>query len=154
MKDADNIRYVARNRKARHDYEILSSLEAGLELRGAEVKSLREGKINLSDSYATVENNQVILKNLHISPYKMATDTEHDPLRPRRLLLHKREIRKLFVQTEQKGFTLIPLSIYFKGSLAKVELAVATGRRKYDKRQAIAEAEANRRINLALKKDI
>lgn len=154
MKDADQIRYIARNRRARRDYEILSSLEAGLELRGAEVKSLREGKINLSDSYAVVESNEVYLKNLHISPYKMATDTGYDPLRPRRLLLHKREIRKLFTQTEQKGLTLIPLSIYFKGHLVKVELALASGRKTYDKRQAIAEAEANRKIRQALKKDI
>jgi SsrA-binding protein len=154
MKDADQIRYIARNRRARRDYDILSSLEAGLELRGAEVKSLREGKINLSDSYAVVEHNEVYLKNLHISPYKMDTDTSYDPLRPRRLLLHKREIRKMFVQTEQKGLTLIPLSLYFKGNLAKVELAVAAGRKKYDKRQAIAEAEANRKIRQALKKDL
>jgi len=153
MKDVDQIRYIARNRRARRDYQILSSLEAGLELHGAEVKSLREGKINLSDSYAVVESGQVYLKNLHISPYKMATDTSYDPLRPRRLLLHKREIRKLFVQTEQKGHTLIPLSIYFKGNLAKVELALATGRKKYDKRQVISEAEANRKISQALKKD-
>ena len=153
MKDADQIRYIARNRRARHDYDILSTLEAGLELRGAEVKSLREGKLTLSDSYAVVENDQVYLKNLHISPYKMATDTTYDPLRPRRLLLHKREIRKLFAQTEQKGLTLIPLSVYFRGNLVKVELALASGRKKYDKRQAIDEAEANRKINQALKKD-
>ena len=154
MEDADHIRYIARNRRARHDYEILSTIEAGLELHGAEVKSLREGKINLSDSYAAVENHEVYLKNLHISPYKMSTDASYDPLRPRRLLLHKREIRKLFIQTEQKGMTLIPLSIYFKRSLAKIELAVAVGRKKYDKRHIIDEAEANRKISQALKKDI
>ncbi len=153
MKEAEQIRYVTRNRKAWHNYTILNRLEAGIELKGAEVKSIREGKVNLSDAHAVVEGGQVLLKNLHISPYKMATDAEQDPLRTRRLLLHKREIRKLFVQTEQKGMTLIPLAIYFKGNLAKVELALAVGRKKYDKRQAIAEAEANRTIKRALRKD-
>jgi SsrA-binding protein len=152
MKDSNDIRYVAKNRKARHDYEILSSLEAGIELKGCEVKSIRDGKVNLSDAYAVVEKGQVILKNLHISPYKMAMENP-DPRRPRRLLLHKREIRKLTVQTEQKGLTLIPLSIYFKGKVAKVELAVAAGRRKYDKRQAIAKAEAERRIKRVLRRN-
>jgi len=151
VKDSTDIRYVAQNRKARHDYEILNKLEAGIELKGSEVKSIREGKVNLSDAYAVVENGEVILKNLHISPYKTAMESL-DPRRPRRLLLHKREIRKLAVQTEQRGMTLIPLAVYFKGKVAKVELAVAAGRRKYDKRQAIAEAEAERRIKRALRK--
>jgi SsrA-binding protein len=152
MKDPDDIRFIARNRKAKRDYEIKSRLEAGIELKGSEVKSLRDGKVNLSDSYAAVENGEVILKNLHISPYKMSQE-DHDPLRPRRLLLHKREIRKLFIQTEQKGLTLIPLSIYFKGKVAKIELAVAAGRRKYDKRQAIAKAEADRKIKRAVRRN-
>ncbi|MBN1213622.1 MAG: SsrA-binding protein SmpB [candidate division Zixibacteria bacterium] len=152
-KEAENIRYVVRNRKARHDYEIKNTFEAGIELRGSEVKSLREGKVNLSDAYAEVDQNQVILKNMHISPYKMAQE-KLDPYRPRRLLLHKREIYKLFVQTQQRGMTLIPLSIYFKGKVAKVELALAVGRKKYDKRQAIAEAEAERKIGRALRKDV
>ncbi len=152
MKDPDDVRYIARNRKAKRDYEIRSRLEAGIELKGSEVKSLREGKVNLSDSYAVIEGGEVILKNLHISPYKMSHEN-HDPLRPRRLLLHKREIRKLFIQTEQKGLTLIALSIYFKGKVAKIELAVAAGRRKYDKRQAIAKAEADRKIKRAVRRD-
>jgi SsrA-binding protein len=152
MKESDDIRYIARNRKAKRDYEIRSRLEAGIELKGSEVKSLREGKVNLSDSYAVVENGEVILKNLHISPYKMSQE-HHDPLRPRRLLLHRREIRKLLIQTEQKGLTLIPLSIYFKGKVAKIELAVAAGRRKYDKRQAIAKAEADRKIKRAIRRN-
>ena len=109
--------------------------------------------MNLSDAYAVVEGGQVFLRNLHISPYKMAQESI-DPLRPRRLLLHKREIRKLYVQSEQKGLTLIPLSIYFKGKVAKIELAVAAGRKKYDKRQAIAKAEADRRIRRATQKDL
>lgn len=152
MKDSADRKYVVRNRKARHDYEIRDTLEAGIELKGSEVKSVREGKINLSDAYATVENGEVILKNLHISPYKMAREN-HDPIRPRRLLLHKREIRKLAVLTEQRGLTLVPLGIYFKKNLAKVELAVAIGRKKYDKREAIAKAETERRIKRALRED-
>ena len=153
MKEDEQIRYVTRNRKAWHDYTILNKLEAGIELKGAVVKSIREGKVSLSDAHAVIEGGQVLLRNLHISPYKMATDVDQDPLRTRRLLLHKREIRKLFVQTEQKGMTLIPLAIYFKGNLVKIELAVAVGRRKHDKRQAIAEAEADRNIKKALRRD-
>lgn len=153
MKEDPDRKYVVRNRKARHDYEIKETYEAGLALVGSEVKSLRDGKVNIADAYALVENGEVVLKNLHISPFKMAREN-HDPLRPRRLLLHKKEIRKLFAATEQKGFTLIPLGIYFRKNLAKIELAVAVGRKKYDKRQAIAEAEAERRIKQALRKDI
>ncbi len=153
MKNSGDIRYIAQNRKARHDYEIRYRLEAGIELLGSEVKSIRDRKVNLSDSHAVVERGEVILKNLHISPYKMAQE-QHDPRRPRRLLLHKSEIRKLLAQTQEKGLTLIPLSIYFKGKVAKIELAVAAGRKKYDKRQAIAKAEANRKIKRALRRDI
>jgi SsrA-binding protein len=153
MKQADNIKVIARNRKARHDYQIRDTFEAGIELLGTEVKSIREGKINISDAYAIVENDQVYLKNLHISPYRQDTSGGHDPLRTRRLLLHKREIRKLWMQTEQRGMTLVPLSIYFKGKVAKIELALAVGRKKYDKRQAIAKSEADRRIKRAMRKD-
>ena len=148
----ENFRYIARNRKARHDYEIKNTYEAGIELRGCEVKSLRDGKVNLSDAYAEIVNYQVWLKNLHISPYKMAMEAI-DPYRTRRLLLHKREIFKLLVQTQQKGMTLIPLAIYFKGKRVKIELGLAVGRKKYDKRQAIAKAEADRRINRATRRD-
>lgn len=144
---------MARNRKARHDYEIKSTLEAGIELKGSEVKSIRNGKLNLADAYATIEGGDVILKNLHISPYDMASEN-HDPMRPRRLLLHKKEIRKLIAQTQQKGLTLIPLSIYFKRNIVKIELAIAAGRKKYDKREAIAKADADRMIKRALKKDM
>lgn len=149
-----NIKYVARNRKARHDYSILDSLEAGIELLGSEVKALRDGKVNISDAYAVIENNEVILRNLHISEYKMANRENHDPLRPRRLLLHKREIRKLRQKTEQSGNTLIPLSIYFLGKRVKIELGLAVGRKKYDKRQAIAKADADKKIKNALKKEL
>ncbi len=154
MNQMETIKYIARNRKARHDYHITDTIEAGIELQGSEVKSLREGKVNISDAYALVENNQVFLRNLHISPYKMAGVDNHDPLRVRRLLLHKREIRKLFSKTEQKGMTLIPLAIYFKKNLVKIELGVALGRKKYDKRQEMAKNEADKKIKNALKKDL
>ena len=153
MTDERPVRIIARNRKARHDFDIRSSIEAGIELKGSEVKSLRQGKVQLADAYAVVENGQVILKNLHITPYEMASDEQPDPTRPRRLLLHKREIRKLSVQTEQKGLSLVLLTVYFKGKVAKVELALGLGRRKYDKRQAIAKAESDRRIKRAMGRD-
>jgi len=145
-------RSIVTNRKAFHNYEILDRREAGIELKGSEVKSLRMGKVNLSDSYAAVENGEVILYNLHISPYEMATRDGHEPLRPRRLLLHKREIRRLFAATEEKGFTLIPLRIYFKGPVIKIELAIARGRKSYDKRDKTAEKEAARAIERAMRR--
>ena len=151
--DKEKFKVVVRNRKARHDYLVLATIEAGLALHGSEVKSIREGKVQLADAYAVVEDGQVLLKNLHISPYKQSGPSQPDPTRTRRLLLHKREIRRLQAGTEQKGQTLIPLTIYFKGKHAKVELALAVGRKKYDKRQAIAQAEADRRIKQAMKKD-
>jgi SsrA-binding protein len=150
----DKIRVVTRNRKARRDYQIMGTVEAGIELMGMEVKSIREGKVNLADSYAMIEDGQVFLKNLHITPYAMASGSPADPIRPRRLLLHKREIGKLSVKTEQRGMTLIPLTVYFKGKHVKIELALAVGRRKFDKRQAKAKEEADRRIKQALRKDI
>lgn len=148
MEAEARIKYVARNRKARHDFEIKQTLEAGIELRGSEVKSIRDGKVNLSDAYAIIEKGEVVLKNLHISAYKMTAEAL-DPVRPRRLLLHRREIRKLAVQTQQKGLTLIPIAIYLKGHLIKVELALAVGRKKYDKRQAIAKTEAEKQMRSA-----
>ena len=151
--EKSDIHVIARNRKARHDYEITSSIEAGIELRGAEVKSLREGKLNLADAYAIWHNGQVVLRNLHISPYKMSGPDPLDPMRERRLLLHKKEIAKLRAKIEQKGMSLVPLEIYFKGKLVKVELGLGVGRRKYDKRQAIAKADADRRILRAKRRD-
>lgn len=153
MAEKEDKKYVVRNRKARHDYTIEETFEAGIELKGSEVKSLRDGKANISDAYAAIDKDGVVLRNLHINPYKMSADPL-DPNRPRRLLLHMRQIRKLAAETEQKGKTLVPLSIYFKGSLVKVELAVAVGRKKYDKRESIAEKESERRIRRALRKDI
>ena len=152
MVESTEKKYIVRNKKARHDYEIKDTYEAGISLKGSEVKSLREGKINISDAYALVENGEVVLRNLHISPYKMAQDTL-DPIRPRRLLLKKREIRKIKSLTEQKGLTLIPLSLYFSRNLVKIELGVAIGRKKYDKRNAIAKADADRKMKQATKRD-
>ncbi len=148
----EELHYIARNRKARHDYEIVDTFEAGIELRGSEVKSLREGKINLSDAYATIDAGQVILKHLHITPYKMAME-QLDPTRDRRLLMHRREIRKLEAKIEQQGMTMVPLAVYFKGRRAKIELGLGIGRRKFDKRQAIAKEEAKRTISRAIRRE-
>jgi SsrA-binding protein len=148
----EGMKVVATNRKARHDYEILESFEAGLSLLGSEVKSLREGKATLKDAYATAARGGVILHNMHIAPYEKTGFTGHEPERPRRLLLHDREIRKLIVMTDEKGLTLIPLRLYFKGKYAKVELAVARGKRMYDKRAAIAERETKRDMEREFKR--
>jgi SsrA-binding protein len=152
-KSDDDIKIVARNRKAKRDYNIVDVFEAGIELKGCEVKSLRSGKVNPADAYAIVKEGQVYLKNLHISPYKMSTHEDLDPIRDRRLLLHKREIRRLTVKTEQRGMTLVLLAVYFRGKHAKVELGLGVGRKMYDKREAIAKAEADRRIQRAVRKD-
>ena len=147
----DETRVVATNRKARHDYHILETYEAGMALVGSEVKSLRAGKANLKDSYARLKNEELYLFHMHISPYEEAAQFGHDPTRPRKLLMHKREIRRLLGKTVEKGLTLVPLRLYFKGSHAKVELALVTGKRKYDKRAAIAEREAKRALERAFK---
>jgi SsrA-binding protein len=147
MADSErNIKVIATNRKAFHQYEIHTRYEAGLSLMGTEVKSLRLGKIQMSDAYAVVEGNEVFLVNLHISPYDMASRENHDPTRKRRLLLNKREIRKLWGATNEKGFTIVPLRIYFKGPYAKVEIATARGKKAFDKRQTIAKKEADREM--------
>jgi SsrA-binding protein len=138
---------VATNRKARHDYFINERYEAGIALQGTEVKSLREGKVTLADAYCSVRNGEVILTNCHIPPYRHGTHFNHEPERPRKLLLNKREIRKLEKAVDQKGNTIIPLRIYFKRGYAKVEIGVATGKRQYDKRKDIAERETKRRLD-------
>src|SRR2546422_4413656 len=143
---------VATARKAYHDFAIEEKLEAGLALQGTEVKSLREGRATLRDSYASVDKGVVRLHNCHISPYSHGNIMNHDPLRPRVLLLHKKEIRKLIGQTQQKGLTLVPLRIYFTpGGLAKVELALARGKRDYDRRETIKQREAGREMERAMK---
>lgn len=142
---------VCTNRKARHDYFIEEVQEAGMVLVGTEVKSLREGRANLKDSYATIKDDEVFLFNCHISPFSQANRFNHEPLRIRKLLLKKKEIKKLAVKIQQRGYTLIPLKIYFKGKHAKLELGLGRGKRKYDKRAALKEAEDKRDISRALK---
>jgi SsrA-binding protein len=143
---------VATNRKAFHDYHIEDKLEAGIMLRGTEVKSLRAGLVNLRDSYASVNHGEVFLHNCHINPYSHGNIMNHDPLRTRKLLLHQKEINQLIGKTEQKGLTLIPLRIYFtpRGH-AKVELALAKGKKQYDRRATIKEREAGREVERAMK---
>ena len=147
---ADEERTVLTNRRARHEFWIEERHEAGMALTGSEVKSLRAGQANLSDAFARVEGGEVWLHHLHISPYAQGNIHNHDPLRARKLLLHRREILRLQSRTAQKGYTLIPLRIYFRHGVAKVELGVARGRHLYDKRERIAEREAARRIARAL----
>ncbi|HZJ77046.1 MAG TPA: SsrA-binding protein SmpB [Oscillospiraceae bacterium] len=137
---------ISINRRARHDYFIEEIYEAGIALVGTEVKSIRQGKINIRDGYAQVENSEVFLYNVHISPYERGNIFNKDPLRVRKLLLNKNEIRKLIGYVQQKGYTLIPLSFYLKNGLVKVELGVGVGKKKYDKRQDIAKRDAERRI--------
>jgi len=142
----DNIKIIATNRKARHDYQILNTFEAGIVLQGTEVKSLRQGKANLKDSYAIIKNGELFLLNMHISPYSHGTAYNHDPLRTRKLLLHRHEIRRLIGQVQEKGLTLVPLKIYFKNGIAKVELALVRGKKLYDRRQDIARRDAEREL--------
>ncbi|MCL7489284.1 MAG: SsrA-binding protein SmpB [Desulfobulbaceae bacterium] len=140
-------RVVCRNKKAFHDYHIEGTLEAGMVLNGPEVKSLRAGRANIKDGYAKVENGQVYLYNVHISPYVYATHNPTDPLRTRKLLLHKREIRKLIGKLHEKGIALIPLSVYFlSNGKAKVELGLARGKKLYDKRAALKEKQSDREL--------
>ena len=145
------IKIVCENRKARHDYFIHETYEAGLELQGTEVKSLRAGRANLKDSYAVVKSGEVFVEHMHISPYEQGNIFNHDPLRPRRLLLHKAEIVKLFSRTREKGYTLVPLKIYFKRGRAKLELALASGKHNYDKRADLQAKAAKRDVERAIK---
>ena len=142
---------VASNRKARHDYDVLETFEAGIALEGSEVKSLREGKVQLRDAYARVQGGEVWLHAVHVPPYAFAHGPDsHDPERPRKLLLHRHQIDELAGRTQQESLTLVPLSLYFKDGRAKVELALARGRRRYDKRQAIARRDAEREAARAM----
>lgn len=140
-------RPVAQNRKARHDFDVLETFECGIALKGSEVKSIRDGKLQLRDAYARVDGREVWLHGVHVSPYAMATGFGSvDPDRPRKLLLHRRQIDELQTRTHQDGLALVPLSVYFKDGRAKVELAVARGRKTYDKRHAIAARDAAREV--------
>jgi SsrA-binding protein len=142
---------VATNRRARHKFEFIETFEAGMELRGSEVKALREGKAQLSDSYAIVDRGEVWLRNLHIPPYGPASAMNHEPERPRKLLLHRPQIERLIGKTQQKGLTLVPARIYFKGRHAKVELALARGKEGRDRRREIAERDVRREVEREFK---
>jgi SsrA-binding protein len=140
---------VATNRKARHDYEIVDTFECGIVLRGSEVKSLRDAQVQLKDAYADIRDGEVWLERAHIAPYSFAVAGGHDPERPRKLLLHRREIDRLLIKVNEVGLTLVPLQIYFKEGKAKVEIALAKGRRTYDKRQKIRERMEKREMDRA-----
>ena len=141
---------IVSNRKARHDYSILDTYECGLVLVGTEVKSLREGKASLADAFATVDDGEVWLRNVHIPEYTQGTWTNHTPRRTRKLLLHRREMEKLIGKTKESGLSLVPLSMYFKDGKVKVEIALAKGKKAYDKRQALAKRDAQRDISKAM----
>ncbi len=146
------MKVVAQNRKAYHDYSIEDSLESGIVLTGTEVKAIREGRINLKDSYVLIKEEEAFLLNCHISPYSHGNIMNHDPLRTRKLLLHKKEILKLIVKAREKGYTLIPLKVYFKGPHVKVEVGLAKGKRLYEKRERIKTREAEREIERTVRR--
>lgn len=147
----ENIKIIANNKKAYHDYFILEKYEAGIALTGTEVKSLRQGGCNLKDSWVSVKDGEAFVMGMHISPYEKGNIFNRDPLRVRKLLLHKQEIMKLFAKATQDGISIVPLSIYFKGSNAKVEIATAKGKKLYDKRDSAAQKSAKRDIERAVR---
>ena len=147
----DNIKIIANNKKAYHDYFIEEKYEAGIELAGTEVKSLRQGRVNLKDSWCNIVDGEMFVNAMHISPYDHGNTWSKDPMRVRRLLMHKREINKIFGLLQQKGYSLIPLSAYFKGSIVKLELGLCKGKKLYDKRDAAAQQSAKRDIERAMK---
>ena len=148
------VQVISVNRKAYHDYFIHETLEAGLVLTGSEIKSIRSGRVNLRDSYVTILNNEAWMVGSHVSSYQQASRQNHDPRRDRKLLLHRREIDRLRGKVQEKGFTIVPLRLYLKDNRAKVEIALAQGKKKYDKRQAIAQKEARREMARAMKRRI
>ncbi|MCG6908463.1 MAG: SsrA-binding protein SmpB [Desulfobacteraceae bacterium] len=147
----ENVKIVTENRKARHNYHLDEQFEAGMVLTGTEVKSLRMGRANLKDAYARVVNGEVFLYQMHISPYPFAHYDNHDPLRPRKLLLHAHEIKRLYGKVNEKGYALVPLRIYFKRGKVKVVIALARGKRSYDKREAIRKRDETRELDRARK---
>lgn len=149
--EKNSVKVIAKNKKATHDYFIIESYETGIELFGTEVKSVRQGKVSLNDSYASVQDGEVYLKHMNISPYERGNIFNKDPLRDRKLLLHKKEIRKLIGQIQQQGYALIPTSVYLKGSLVKVSLALAKGKKLYDKRDDMAKRDSKRSMDRAFK---
>ena len=151
LMDKDSgIKVVAQNKKAYHDYFVLEKLEAGLELFGTEVKSIRQGKINLKDSWCFVKDGEMFVNGMHISPYEQGNIFNRDPLRTKRLLLHKREIRRFYAQVKQEGLAIVPLSVYFKKGRAKVEIGLCKGKKLYDKREVAAKKDAQRNIARAM----
>lgn len=147
----ENFKTITENRKARHEYFIIESLETGIELVGTEVKSLRQGSVNLKDSWCSIDNGELFIKGMHISPYEKGNIFNRDPIRVRKLLIHKKEINRLFGKVKQDGLTLIPLSLYFKGSRVKVQLGLCKGKKLYDKREDAAKKDAKRQIERAVK---
>ena len=149
--DKNGFKNIAENRKARHDYFVIESYEAGIELVGTEVKAIRQGGVNLKDSWCTIEDGELWVKGMHISPYEHGNIFNRDPMRVRRLLLHKKEINKLFGTIKQEGLTLIPISLYFKGSRVKMQVGLCKGKKLHDKRDAMAAEAAKRDIDRAIK---
>lgn len=149
--DKNEFKTIAENRKARHDYFVIESYEAGIELVGTEVKAIRQGGVNLKDSWCTIEDGELWVKGMHISPYEHGNIFNRDPMRVRRLLLHKKEINKLFGTIKQEGLTLIPISLYFKGSRVKMQVGLCKGKKLHDKRDAMAAEAAKRDIDRAIK---
>jgi SsrA-binding protein len=148
----DNLKIICRNRKAYFDYTIDALYEAGLVLKGTEVKSLRQGRVNINDAFARFKDGEIYLYNAHISPYSPAAQESHNPERPRKLLLHRWELRRLYGKTQERGYTLIPLRMYFRNEHAKVEIALARGKRKVDKRETIRRREEQREMDRARKR--
>ncbi|KSU83228.1 MULTISPECIES: SsrA-binding protein SmpB [Fictibacillus] len=142
---------VAQNKKARHDYHIEETFEAGIVLQGTEIKAIRAGRINLKDSFARVQNGELFLHNMHVSPYEQGNRYNHDPLRTRKLLLHKKEIAKLLGQTKEQGYSIVPLKLYLKNGFAKVLIGLAKGKKNYDKRQDLKKKDAKREIERAFR---
>ncbi len=142
--NSDYIKVLATNRKARHNFQIDDEYEAGIVLVGSEVKSIREGRVSFMDAYADIKNGELFLRQLHISPYKYAYNDNHDPLRTRKLLLHRYEIKKLLVKIREKGYTLVPLKIYFKNDKIKVQIGLGKGKKLYDKRETIKQKDVKR----------
>lgn len=143
-KETTGIKLIANNKKAHHDYFLEETFEAGVELFGTEVKSLRQGHCSIKEAFIHIENGEVIIYGMHVSPYEKGNIFNKDPLRPKRLLMHKKEIMRLLGKIKEKGYTLVPVKVYFKGSLVKVEIALARGKKLYDKRQDIAKKDARR----------
>ncbi len=152
--DKKEIKKVAQNKKAYHDFFVLETYEAGLELFGTEVKSIRDGKVNLKDSWCHIKNGEIFANGMHVSPYEKGNIFNRDPMRPKRLLMHKREIKKLFDLTKQQGYAIIPLSVYFVKGRAKLEIGLCKGKKLYDKREDAAKRDAKRDIDRTLKNSL